>query len=76
MKTIGKIGGVLVLVLALYLIPGVKTIYDNLYAEALIMHPTMSAFDSIVLRALPILALGAIIYAILHKLFSRRTPNA
>ena len=73
MKTIGKIGGILALVLSLYLVPGVKSIYDNLYTTALAMHPTMSTFDQLVLRGLPIVVVGAILYFILHKIFARKT---
>jgi len=59
-------------VLALYLVPGVKTAYDALYAYVLVRFPGISAFDSFILKALPFFAVGDVFYIAITAFFKKR----
>jgi hypothetical protein len=69
---LARIAAAIALTAVLYIIPPVKTVYDSLYATALTMFPTMTTFDQIALRWLPLVVVAGIFYGVLLKLTGSR----
>lgn len=67
-----KIAVVVGLSVALYMIPSIKTVYDDIIAIAIGLDPGMADWTKFVLHMLPFVLVAALLYGIIETLFKKK----